>query len=129
MVHAGVEADDVIGTVATQAAAAGWRVVVSSSDKDFTQLVSDEKRITLLDHKSQQLDEEGVRARMGVPPHLVVDLLALMGDKVDTIPCNHPDSNPQPGRPTPHANPRLALTRWTIYPAWLAWARRQPRRC
>jgi 5'-3' exonuclease len=42
LVHEGVEADDVIGTVATQAAAAGWRVVVASSDKDFTQLVSDE---------------------------------------------------------------------------------------
>ena len=48
--------------------------------------MSDEKRITLLDHKFQQLDEEGVRARMGVPPRLVVDLLALMGDKVDNIP-------------------------------------------
>jgi 5'-3' exonuclease len=52
--------------------------------------VSDEKRISLLDQKFQQLDEQGVRARMGVPPHLVVDLLALMGDKVEHVAGNNP---------------------------------------
>jgi DNA polymerase-1 len=88
LVHAGVEADDVIGTVAVGAAAAGWRVVVCSSDKDFTQLVSE--RISVYDQNDNELDAAAVKVKMGVEPGLVADLLALMGDKVR--PCVAPVS-------------------------------------
>ncbi|WP_026305353.1 DNA polymerase I [Thioalkalivibrio sp. ALJ9] len=81
----GVEADDVIATLADQAAAAGHDVVISTGDKDLAQLVND--RITLVNTMSGvTLDREGVQEKFGVAPEQIVDYLALMGDSVDNIP-------------------------------------------
>jgi len=81
----GVEADDVIGTLARQAAAAGRPVVISTGDKDMAQLV--DERVTLVNTMTDtRLDPEGVLEKFGIPPERVIDLLALMGDKVDNIP-------------------------------------------
>jgi DNA polymerase-1 len=80
-----VEADDVIGTLAVQAAAAGMDTLISTGDKDIAQLVED--RITLINTMSDALlDREGVIAKFGVPPERIVDYLALIGDSVDNIP-------------------------------------------
>jgi len=81
----GFEADDVIGTVARKAVAAGWRVIVVSSDKDLLQLVGPGVRVYNPSH-DQLLDAAGVEARLGVRPGQVADLLALRGDAVDNIP-------------------------------------------
>ncbi|MCE5232824.1 MAG: DNA polymerase I [Mizugakiibacter sp.] len=81
----GVEADDVIGTLATQAAAAGIEVIVSTGDKDFAQLVGPHIRLVNT-MTNTTLDEAGVAEKFGVPPARIVDLLALMGDSVDNIP-------------------------------------------
>ena len=81
----GVEADDVIATLADQAARAGHAVVISTGDKDLAQLVDD--RITLVNTMSGvTLDPDGVREKFGVAPEQIVDYLALMGDSVDNIP-------------------------------------------
>jgi DNA polymerase-1 len=81
----GVEADDVIGTLARAASAAGVRTVVSTGDKDLAQLVDD--RVTLINTMSnERLDAAGVEAKFGVPPAKIVDYLALVGDTVDNIP-------------------------------------------
>ena len=81
----GVEADDVIGTLARQAAAQGIKVVISTGDKDLAQLV--DPLITLVNTMSNEvLDEAGVRAKFGVPPERIVDYLALVGDAVDNVP-------------------------------------------
>jgi DNA polymerase-1 len=81
----GVEADDVIGTLARQAAEAGIDVTVSTGDKDLAQLVCD--RVQLVNTMTgQTLDAAGVFAKFGVRPDQIVDYLALMGDKVDNIP-------------------------------------------
>jgi DNA polymerase-1 len=81
----GVEADDVIGTLARQAAAQGVPVVISTGDKDMAQLVDD--HITLVNTMTGTLlDTAGVEEKFGVPPGLIIDLLALMGDKSDNIP-------------------------------------------
>ncbi len=81
----GVEADDVIGTLATRAAAEGIEVEVSTSDKDFAQLVR--PGITLVNTMSgSRLDEAGVVEKFGVRPEQIIDYLALMGDTVDNIP-------------------------------------------
>jgi DNA polymerase I len=81
----GVEADDVIGTLAIQAAHQGLHVVISTGDKDMAQLVTD--KITLVNTMTAtELDVAGVKAKFGVPPSLIIDYLALMGDKVDNIP-------------------------------------------
>jgi DNA polymerase I len=81
----GVEADDVIGTLARQAAAQGITVTISTSDKDFAQLV--QPGIELVNTMSgSRLDREGVIEKFGVPPERIVDLLALMGDTVDNVP-------------------------------------------
>ncbi|WP_019627764.1 DNA polymerase I [Thioalkalivibrio sp. AKL10] len=81
----GVEADDVIATLADQAARAGHAVVISTGDKDLAQLVDD--RITLVNTMSGvTLDPAGVREKFGVAPEQIVDYLALMGDSVDNIP-------------------------------------------
>ena len=81
----GVEADDVIGTLATRAAAEGIEVEVSTSDKDFAQLVR--PGITLVNTMSgSRLDEAGVVEKFGVRPAQIIDYLALMGDSVDNIP-------------------------------------------
>ncbi|MFO1322875.1 MAG: DNA polymerase I [Burkholderiales bacterium] len=82
---AGVEADDVIGTLATQAAAAGIETVISSSDKDLTQLVT--PRITMVNTMSNDTyDAAGVRAKFDVGPEQMLDLLTLTGDAVDNVP-------------------------------------------
>ncbi len=81
----GVEADDVIGTLATQATIAKRRTIISTGDKDMAQLVSD--HVTLVNTMSDTLmDRDGVVAKFGVPPELIIDYLALMGDSVDNIP-------------------------------------------
>jgi len=81
----GVEADDVIGTLALQASAAGIPVTISTSDKDFAQLVR--PGITLTNTMSGSvLDDAGVVAKFGVRPEQIIDYLALMGDTVDNIP-------------------------------------------
>ncbi|GHU25417.1 DNA polymerase I [Betaproteobacteria bacterium] len=81
----GVEADDVIGTLAHQAVGRGWEVVISTGDKDLTQLVRPGVRWvnTMSD---EVLDEAGVVAKFGVPPARIVDYLALVGDTVDNVP-------------------------------------------
>jgi DNA polymerase I len=81
----GVEADDVIGTLAAAAVAQGLEVLVVTSDKDMMQLVTD--RVTLLDTMHDRVTGVGeVRERLGVDPGQVVDVMALMGDSVDNIP-------------------------------------------
>lgn len=83
---AGVEADDVIGTLALQASEAGIEVTISTGDKDFAQLVR--PRITLVNTMSgSRMDSEAtVVDKFGVRPDQIVDLLALMGDSIDNIP-------------------------------------------
>ncbi|MFW9715255.1 DNA polymerase I [Vibrio parahaemolyticus] len=81
----GVEADDVIGTLAYQASQQGMPVLISTGDKDMAQLVDD--NITLINTMTNVvLDREGVVEKFGIPPELIIDYLALMGDKVDNIP-------------------------------------------
>jgi DNA polymerase-1 len=81
----GVEADDVIGTLAKQAEKHGMKVVVSTGDKDLAQLVTD--HVTLINTMTNEtLDREGVLARFGVPPERIVDYLSLIGDTVDNVP-------------------------------------------
>ncbi|MDP2325124.1 MAG: 5'-3' exonuclease H3TH domain-containing protein, partial [Gammaproteobacteria bacterium] len=81
----GVEADDVIGTLAVQAAAAGLDTLIATSDKDMAQLVNE--RIHLFDGLSnRELDVDGVMAKFGVPPARIIDYLALVGDTSDNIP-------------------------------------------
>ncbi len=81
----GVEADDVIGTLAAQATAAGIDTVISTGDKDMAQLVN--QHITLVNTMSETtMDPDGVTKKFGVGPELIIDFLALMGDKSDNIP-------------------------------------------
>ena len=81
----GVEADDVIGTLARQADAQGKTVLISTGDKDLAQLVT--TNVTLINTMNDSLmDIAGVEQKFGIGPDLVIDLLALMGDKVDNIP-------------------------------------------
>ena len=81
----GVEADDVIGTLAHEATQRKRDVVISTSDKDLAQLVSG--HVTLIDTMTDtRLDREGVIGKFGVPPERIVDYLALMGDASDNIP-------------------------------------------
>ena len=81
----GVEADDVIGTLARQAEAQGIHVVISTGDKDLAQLVT--PLITLVNTMSNEtLDEAGVLAKFGVPPGRIVDYLSLVGDTADNVP-------------------------------------------
>jgi DNA polymerase-1 len=83
--EAGVEADDVIGTLTRQARAEGLDVVIATSDKDLTQLV--EPGVLWWNTMSgEKLDPAGVEAKFGVPPAKIVDYLALMGDASDNIP-------------------------------------------
>ena len=85
LVIEGVEADDVIGTLAKQATEQGIEVIVSTGDKDMAQLVSD--HVTLINTMTETtMDREGVIEKFGIPPELIIDFLALMGDKVDNIP-------------------------------------------
>jgi DNA polymerase-1 len=81
----GIEADDVIGTLAVQATAAGLSTVISTGDKDLAQLVND--KVTLINTMSnEKLDRAGVIAKFGVPPERIVDYLSLIGDTVDNVP-------------------------------------------
>ena len=75
----GVEADDVIGTLAIQAERHGLKTLISTGDKDITQIVDD--NITLINTMSNTLlDRQGVINKFGIPPELIVDYLALVGD-------------------------------------------------
>lgn len=85
LVVEGVEADDVIGTLAVQASKAGKKVLISTGDKDMAQLVDD--NIMLINTMNNTLlDREGVIEKYGLPPELIIDYLALMGDSSDNIP-------------------------------------------
>ena len=81
----GVEADDVIGTLANMADKIGHQTVISTGDKDLTQLVN--KHIKVVNTMSDELlDEKGVEKKFGVKPNLIIDYLALVGDSSDNIP-------------------------------------------
>ncbi len=81
----GIEADDVIGSLARQAVAAGFRVVISTGDKDFAQMVGEDiQLVNTMDNTT--LDREGVIQKFGVPPEQIIDYLTLVGDAVDNVP-------------------------------------------
>lgn len=81
----GVEADDVIGTLAKKATTQGIKTLVSTSDKDLAQLV--DENITLVNTMSGTvLDPYSVKVKFGIPPELIIDYLALVGDTIDNIP-------------------------------------------
>ena len=81
----GVEADDVIGTLACQATEAGWETIISTGDKDLAQLVN--SSVTLINTMSnEKLDINGVIEKFGVPPERIVDYLSIIGDTVDNVP-------------------------------------------
>ncbi len=81
----GVEADDVIGTLAKQASSDGVRCIIATGDKDLAQLVNE--HVFLVNTMSNEiLDVNGVTAKFGVPPEKIVDLLTLTGDTVDNVP-------------------------------------------
>ncbi|OQX33199.1 MAG: DNA polymerase I [Oceanospirillales bacterium LUC14_002_19_P2] len=85
LVIEGVEADDVIGTLAAMATEAGRDCVVSTGDKDMAQLVN--QHVTLVNTMTDTvMDIPGVQSKFGIGPELIIDFLALMGDKVDNIP-------------------------------------------
>ena len=93
LVIEGIEADDVIGTLARQADAAGMNTIISTGDKDLAQLVNE--RVTLVNTMSRDgvkggkgeiLDIEGVKQKFGVPPERIVDYFSLVGDAVDNVP-------------------------------------------
>jgi DNA polymerase I len=79
------EADDVIGTLATKAAAAGFEVAIVTGDKDFFQLVHDRIKVYNPKEEGTWFDAEAVKEKFGVAPEQVVDVLALMGDSIDNI--------------------------------------------
>ncbi|HLT26341.1 MAG TPA: DNA polymerase I, partial [Zeimonas sp.] len=87
----GIEADDVIGTLAAEASRQGMKTVVSTGDKDLAQLVGDD--VVLVNTMAgrdggpvERLDRDGVKAKFGVPPERIVDWLTLVGDAVDNVP-------------------------------------------
>ena len=81
----GVEADDVIGTLAKKASHSNIKVIVSTGDKDLAQIV--DNNIALVNTMTDQfLDSQGVKDKFGIPPELIIDYLALLGDKSDNIP-------------------------------------------
>ncbi len=80
-----VEADDVIGTLAVNGEKAGFKVIISTGDKDMAQLVNDQ--VTLVNTmKNEKLDITGVQEKFGVAPNQIIDYLSLIGDKVDNVP-------------------------------------------
>jgi DNA polymerase-1 len=84
----GVEADDVIGTLAAEATAKKMDVVISTGDKDIAQLVTD--HVTLVNTMTEtRMDNDGVREKFGVLPERIVDYLALIGDTSDNVPGVH----------------------------------------
>lgn len=85
LVIPGVEADDVIGTLAKQATAQGIKTLISTGDKDLAQLV--DEHVTLMNTmNNERLDVAGVVAKFGIAPNQIIDFLALTGDKADNIP-------------------------------------------
>jgi len=81
----GVEADDVIGTMAREASRKGVDTIISTGDKDMAQLV--DQHVSLINTMNDShMDVDGVKDKFGIPPELIIDFLALMGDKVDNIP-------------------------------------------
>lgn len=81
----GVEADDVIGTLAVRATEKGYHTVVSTGDKDMAQLVN--KHVTLVNTMTEKtMDIDGVVEKFGIPPERIIDYLTLIGDKVDNVP-------------------------------------------
>ena len=85
IVEEGVEADDVIGTLAREASEQGIHTLISTGDKDMAQLVNE--HVTLINTMDNSImDNDGVVTKFGVGPELIIDLLALKGDKVDNIP-------------------------------------------
>ncbi|KJV27180.1 DNA polymerase I [Aquitalea magnusonii] len=81
----GVEADDVIGTLAKMGEAAGFKVIISTGDKDMAQLVT--PMVSLVNTMTNEnLDQAGVKEKFGVPPERIIDYLTLIGDKVDNVP-------------------------------------------
>ena len=85
IVEPGVEADDVIGTLAAQAAETGRKVLISTGDKDMMQLVNE--HVTLVNTMTDTVsDRAAVITKFGVPPERIIDYLALVGDKVDNVP-------------------------------------------
>lgn len=81
----GIEADDVIGTLAKQAEKKGFKVFIATGDKDMSQLVTDQ--VFILNTMTRQiLNAEGVKAKYGVAPECIIDYLSLMGDAVDNVP-------------------------------------------
>ena len=81
----GVEADDVIGTLAREASAAGISTLISTGDKDLAQLVDDQ--VSLINTMTNEaLDTDGVKSKFGVYPNQIIDYLALVGDSADNIP-------------------------------------------
>ncbi|MBF8177443.1 DNA polymerase I [Herminiimonas contaminans] len=81
----GIEADDVIGTLAVEAVKHGMNTVISTGDKDLAQLVND--HVMLINTMSnEKLDRDGVIAKFGVPPERIIDYLTLIGDTVDNVP-------------------------------------------
>jgi len=88
LVVPGIEADDVIGTLACQASHLGWNTVISTGDKDLAQLVTDQ--VTLINTMTaEKLDVAGVTQKFGVPPNRIVDYLSITGDAVDNVPGVH----------------------------------------
>ncbi len=81
----GVEADDVIGTLAHEASESGMNTVISTGDKDMTQLVNEHIKVVNT-MSNELLDENGVEAKFGVKPELIIDYLALVGDSSDNVP-------------------------------------------
>ena len=81
----GVEADDVIGTLAKKATAEGWKTIISTGDKDLAQLV--DESVSLINTMSnEKLDIQGVIDKFGIPPERIVDYLTIIGDTVDNVP-------------------------------------------
>lgn len=85
IIHPGVEADDVIGTLAVEASKRGKPVLISTGDKDMAQLVDDNVGI-INTMSGSHYDAAGVEEKFGVPPKLIIDYLAIIGDKSDNIP-------------------------------------------
>jgi DNA polymerase-1 len=96
--YPGYEADDVIGTLAHQAAKKNLETLIVTSDKDMMQLVSARVRILNPSKGDLLIDEKKVEELMGVPPAKVPDVMALMGDSIDNIPgARDPNDKPAPG--------------------------------
>ena len=85
LIRSGVEADDVIGTLAQKANHNSIDVVISTADKDLAQLVNKQTKL-INTMTNEELDIEGVKNKFGVPPELIVDYLTIIGDKVDNVP-------------------------------------------